>query len=225
MDPFEPWQSLILGVGGLVGTLATAVATFFLWRVTLTLAKETTRMAEASVQPHVVVTLSSSRWSIRHFDLHIDNTGNATAYDIKVAFSPPLDNADTGADQPVPFQKVSVLKPDQGLSSYFADYESLKNKLYKVEISWLKNSTDVSRQHNVYVLDMADHEGSIRIGEDPMVAIARHLEKIGKSIHKVTGGQQRLEVDVFGSFDRLHEKRVSERSRRQWRHKNKVVEP
>ena len=49
MDQLPSWVNAIIAIGGAIGTLVTAVATFFLWRVTKTLARETTRMAEAAL--------------------------------------------------------------------------------------------------------------------------------------------------------------------------------
>ena len=60
-----------------LAALLTAVATFFLWRVTRLLADETKRMVDASVQPHVVVTLEPNSWAAFYFDINIANTGNA----------------------------------------------------------------------------------------------------------------------------------------------------
>lgn len=194
------WQPQIVGFGGLLGTLVTAIATFFLWRVTRTLARETTRMAEASAQPHVVVTLNSNRWSTRHFDLSVDNTGNAPAYDIRISFSPPLPNREPrDAARTIPFQNVSVLKPGQGLSSYVADYKALENRSFFVEISWLKNSAGSERQTNSYTLSFADFEGIVLIGEDPVVKMSRHLEKLEKDLALLTQGQRHLQVDVHST--------------------------
>lgn len=121
MEQLPAWVTLAFGIGGLFGSVATAIATIFLWRVTKTLAVETTRMAEAAAQPHMVATLSPNRWSMNHFDLHVDNTGNATAYDIEVSFDPPLENGQArGAAVQVPLQSISVLKPGHGLSSYLS---------------------------------------------------------------------------------------------------------
>ncbi len=78
--------SLLVAGTGALATVLTAVATYFLFRVTRVLAVETKRMAEASAQPHVVATLVPNRWSLNYFDLNVDNTGNATAYDIAVHF-------------------------------------------------------------------------------------------------------------------------------------------
>lgn len=45
MDSVQTWITTFIAVGGLLGTLVTAVATLFLWRVTKLLAVETKRMA------------------------------------------------------------------------------------------------------------------------------------------------------------------------------------
>src|SRR3546814_14112770 len=91
-------------------------------------------MAEAAAQPHVVVTLTPNRWSMRHFDIHIDNTGNATAYDISIAYDPPLENGEARGDRvEIPFQKISVLKPGQGMVSYLSELGKLRGRTYGVK--------------------------------------------------------------------------------------------
>lgn len=216
MSDLEPWQSLILGVGGLLGTIATAIATFFLWRVTLVLARETTRMAEASAQPHVVVTLAPNRWSARHFNLHVDNTGNATAYDIRVTITPPLQNGEArGSDAKIPFETISVLKPGSGLSSYLSEYQLLKGKTFEVKISWLKSSSGKTREENSYILRMSDHEGVSWLGTDPAMDVAQHLKKMEKSLADIS--RKHIQVDVYSAIDRLHEKRLAARERRRWK--------
>ena len=218
MPDLEPWQSLVLGVGGLLGTIATAVATFFLWRVTLVLARETTRMAEASGQPHVVVTFSPNRWSSRHFDLLIDNTGNATAYDIKVNFKPPLQNGEARTtDAKIPFEAVSVLKPGHGLRSYLSDYAPLKGKSFEVTISWLRRQSDKKREENSYNLSMADHDGVSWLGNEPAVDMTRHLKSMEKSLVQIAQGREHLKVDIYSALDRSYEKRMIARERRRWK--------
>jgi hypothetical protein len=215
MPDLEPWQSLALGVGGLLGTIATAVATFFLWRVTLVLARETTRMAEASAQPHVVLTLSPNRWSARHFDILIDNTGNATAYDIQVSVNPPLQNGENrNDDAKIPFGTVSILKPGTGLRSYISDYANLKGKDFKVTISWRRKSSDTVREENTYTLSMSDHDGVSWLGNDPAVDVAQHLKKIERDLASLS--KKHIQVDVYSALDRLKEKRALARDYRRW---------
>lgn len=223
MDQLPAWVNAIIAIGGAIGTLVTAVATFFLWRVTRTLAHETTRMAEAAAQPHVVVTLTPNRWSMRHFDIHIDNTGNATAYDIAVAFDPPLENGEgKGIQIEIPFQRISVLKPGQGLYSYLSEFAQLDGKAYRVEISWKRDASRVQRQTNVYTLSVADHVGISRLGDEPLVEIAKHIKKIEENWSPVAKGSKRTKVDVFSGLDRLHERRVANRQHRQWERKQEA---
>ena len=153
MDSAQTWITTFIAFGGLLGTLVTAVATLFLWRVTKLLAVETKRMAEASAQPHVVATLDPNRWSMRHFDLKVDNTGNATAYDIKVDFTPPLINGEGRAGgMAVPFENISLLKPGQGVSSYLAEYPLVRKQVYSVRVSWRRSFADSTLEENTYTI-------------------------------------------------------------------------
>lgn len=173
-------------------------------------------MAEASAQPHVVVTLAPNRWSARHFNLHVDNTGNATAYDIRVTITPPLQNGEArGSDAKIPFETISVLKPGAGLSSYLSEYQLLKGKTFEVKISWLKSSSGKTREENSYILRMSDHEGVSWLGTDPVMDVAQHLKKMEKSLADIS--RKHIQVDVYSAIDRLHEKRLAARERRRWK--------
>jgi hypothetical protein len=194
-----------------IGTAVTAVATIFLWLVTKTLAKETRRMAAASAQPHVVVTIEPNRWSMMHSDLNVENTGNATAYDIRVVFEPPLENGEVrGIDKEIPFQKVSVLKPGQRLSSYLSEYEKLKGKAFTVSISWRRNAAEPEREQNTYLLDMRDVEGMSRLGSsDPLLQIAEEVKHIREDWKRVASGATKVKADVYSSDDRTEERRLT----------------
>lgn len=206
MPDHPSWITTALGVGGMLATVVTAVATIFLWRVTKLLAKETTRMVEASDQPHVVATLSPNRWSLRHFDLVVDNTGNATAYDIRIVFNPPLENGEARReDAKIPFQRVSVLKPGQELRSYLADIDVLEGKAFEVAVSWRHGSKDKPRQTNAYTLNMTDYTGSSELGLDPMIDMARSLGRVEKSLGSIVRSKH-LKVDVYTSVDRAQQR-------------------
>ena len=217
MDSSQTWITTFIAFGGLLGTLVTAVATLFLWRVTKLLAVETKRMAEASAQPHVVATLDPNRWSMRHFDLKVDNTGNATAYDIKVDFTPPLINGEGRAGgMAVPFENISLLKPGQGVSSYLAEYPLVRKQVYSVRVSWRRSFADSTREENTYTINMADHQDVSDLGGDPMVKIANDLAKIREDLRSLAQGSTRLKIDAYTAGDRLHERRVAARQRRRW---------
>ncbi|WP_122243043.1 hypothetical protein [Pseudomonas syringae] len=209
MSDQASWVSDILSAGSVIATVVTAFATIFLWRVTKLLAKETTRMVEASDQPHIVSTLIPNRWSLRHYDLVVDNTGNATAYDIRVVFDPPLENGEARKNYAkIPFEQISVLKPGQGLRSYLADINVLRGKSYEVTISWRRGSKAKPRETNAYTLDMADYEGTSELGRDPTLDVARSLEKIEKSLSKLVGSTH-LNVDIYTAEDREKDRQLT----------------
>lgn len=215
MEQSTDWISIVIAIGGVLGTLVTAVATIFLWRVTKVLANETTRMVQAASQPHVVATIEPNRWSLRHCDLKVDNTGNATAYDISINFDPPLENGEgRGSQMEIPLSAISVLKPGQGISSYLSDYAPLKNKVYTISVSWRRDPQSQTREQNVYKLDMADREGISQLGNEPIVQIAEHIKKMQESLKPIVSGSKRIKVDMFSSGDRLHARRVMERQYR-----------
>jgi hypothetical protein len=210
---------LVAGTGALA-TVLTAVATYFLFRVTRVLAVETKRMAEASAQPHVVATLVPNRWSLNYFDINVDNTGNATAYDIAVHFDPPLTNGKGRSGNAIPFQRLSVLKPGQGLSSYLCEFAHLKGNVYQVKITWRKAANASEIQSNIYTLSMNDHSGISRLGNDPLLQLASSLKHIDERLSPVLRGSVRLKVDSFSSDDRQGERDRDRRAVEEVRKKN-----
>ncbi|OLO05297.1 hypothetical protein [Salinicola socius] len=202
MDKLPSWATILIAITGALGTIVTALATVFLWRVTTILARETTRMADASSQPHVVATLSPNRWSMIHFDLHVDNPGNAPAYDVTVTFDPPVENEDVREGYAPPLQNISVLKPGHGLSSYLTEYKSIKGVDFKVEISWKRKASDEAREYNSYTLSMSDQEGISKLGSDPLAQIANDIKKINEALSPVLRGNRKLKADVYDTSDR-----------------------
>ncbi len=217
MDQLTNWISTFNTFAGTIGTLVTAVATFCLWRVTRVLANETTRMVEASSQPHVVATLSPSRWSTRHFELCVANTGNATAYEVQISFTPSLPTSKNLPNVKVPLQQISVLKPERELSSYLCEYVEVKGKQYEVTISWTRQAKSGDRETNAYTLDMADIENMGKLGDEPLVTVANSLKKMQESLAHVADGKSRVQVDSFSNTDREREFAEEQEQRRIWR--------
>jgi hypothetical protein len=209
------WLNTILAIGGGLGVLITAIATIFLWRVTRILAVETKRMADASARPHVVATIEPNPWSLLHADLRVENTGNATAYDIQVSFDPPLENGGVRRKQDIPLQRISVLKPAQQLASYLSEFPPLLNTTYTVTVSWTRGAGDTKREMHSYGLDMGVYKDISQLGAaDPLTHMAEQLKKIREDWKGVASGSQHLGVDVFTSGDRLHKRRQWDRERR-----------
>jgi hypothetical protein len=188
----------------LFGILVTAAATLALWRATKVLAVETKRMAEASAQPQIVVSIEPNQWSMRHADVHVANTGNATAFDIAVDFDPPLVVELENRSEPVatPFQKLSLLKPGQKLTSWIGMLFPLLDHIYTIKISYSRKPGG-DREDIQYSLDMSSFKSIHRLGEnDPMTQMARNLKNLQEDMRKLISGSKKLDVDVYTSSDR-----------------------
>lgn len=207
-------------IAAAIGAAVTAVATIALWRVTKVLANETTRMADATGQPQIVATLRPNPWTLMYAQIAITNSGNASAFDVTMEFDPQLvvDEDDQQAEKrPLPFQKVSVLRPGETLSSHVGKSFPLLEKTYWVTTSWLRGPQDTKRESLSYTLTMADVKGLEQLGGgDPLVQIAAEMKHIREDWRGVASANRRTRIDVYTSADRLHERRESERSRRAW---------
>jgi hypothetical protein len=205
MEPIT-WQtaSSIISV---IGAVVVAVATVLLWRVTGVLAVETKRMADLSSAPHVVATIRPNRWSMMHADLEVENTGNATAYDVQLTFDPPLQNGEARDEMAIPLQKISVLKPGQAISSYLAEFPLLIDNSYRVSVSWLRSPQAAKREVNAYTLDLTEMKNITKLGaSDPLVQIADQVKKVQEDLHRVVSGSRKPRIDVFSSADRQAER-------------------
>lgn len=205
--------------GTLAAAIATALATFFLWRVTRVLAVETRRMADAAARPQVVANVTLNQWAMNHADLTVENTGNATAFDIVLKFDPPFENDDaTFNGNEVPLQSISILKPGQSLTSYLSESAPLLDKSYQVEISWKLAPEAHDREVLSYVFRMGDYKGMSRLGAaDPAIQIAEQVKKIREDWQSVASGQRKIKTDIFSDADRQREREWIEERRREAR--------
>ena len=165
-------------------------------------------MVEASAKAHIVATIIPNSWSMIHADLQISNTGNATAYDIRISFNPALQIDPNRPERAVPLQYISVLKPGEGLSSYLSEIKFYLQKKYEVTISWKHNPSINKRVSNVYILDMAELDGIVKLGaSEPLLQIAQDIRKIRDDWTSVATGWRKVQVDVHTAADRQAERR------------------
>ncbi|MFP1780045.1 hypothetical protein ACLEEB_12955 [Lonsdalea quercina] len=189
--------------------LLTAIATFFLWRVTRVLADETKRMVDASEQPQVVATLEPNAWSMRYFDISIANTGNAPAFNIEVTFDPPLENASHRKNKTIPLRQISVLRNGQTMTSNLCEYDQIEGKVFQVNISWTKKPNSTVKEIMSYTYDMASFAGISQLGaKNPMTAISQQITKIREDWMRIAKGTRRIQTDIYGSEDRINEKKL-----------------
>ena len=193
--------------GTLLASIVTAIATFFLWRVTGILAVETKRMADSG-RPQIVANIAPNQWSVLHLDINVENTGNATAFDIEVTFDPPLENGEARTDKAlIPFQTISVLKPGQSLKSYLSDVGDYLEKTFTVTVSWRLQPQDQKREQLSYSLNMADFKGVSYLGSrDPIVQVAEQIKKLREDWRHVASGTRKVKADTYDGADRQRER-------------------
>jgi hypothetical protein len=189
--------------------VATAAATAI---ATIGLVVFTWLLAERSSQPHVVATLEANQWSIIHVDLVLANTGNAPAYDIKLAFDPPLtSDRIEKRNKGMPFADVTVLKPGQSFSSFVGDYKAFKETEYTIKITWRRKPNGWRSEVNEYKFCIDQFAGVTRLGElNPSIQIANEVKKIREEWGRIASGFKKLNVNVFTADDRAEERREDE---------------
>ena len=176
-------------------------------------------MADAAAQPQVIANIVPNLWSVIHLDIIIENTGNATAFDVQVVFDPPLKNGSArGEDMTIPFQRISLLKPGQALKSYLRDVGNILDEDFRVETSWKLAPESQERESLSYELRMSDYKGVSYLGSrDPIVQVADQLKKLREDWKTVASGSRRIKADTFDVNDRQREEDVLEERYNQMR--------
>ncbi|MGH1476844.1 hypothetical protein [Yersinia proxima] len=212
-----------------LAAIVTAIATYFLWRVTNVLAIETKRMSDASSQPHIVTTFDSNIWSMRHFDINIENTGNATAYNISVDIKKESINSDNSelVDFPSKIKRIDVLKPGTKISSYQCEYDELRNSILHLSIMWNKIPNSNNFEKNSYSINIDNIANQAKVGDDPLVLIGNEIKKIREDIGRLTSSNRRLEINTYSAEDRnqefvAHKKAIDEAKKKYEQRKNNI---
>jgi hypothetical protein len=195
-----------------IGAVLAAFFTAALFGVTWALAKETRRLADLSARPQIIAAIQSNRWEMAFADLHVENTGNAAAFDINVEFEPALDIEPVDEGAPPPLQHISLLRPGQSLSSSLVPYMDIIDRTYTVTVSWKRDPSADAREAITYIMRVADVRGMTHLGSaDPTVQMAEDLRSIKEDFHKIATGWNKPRVDVFTSADRERERADIER--------------
>ncbi|MEO1729708.1 MAG: hypothetical protein AAFR64_03110 [Pseudomonadota bacterium] len=170
-------------------------------------------MADAAAQPQVIATITPNQWSTIHLDIEVQNTGNATAFDIEIAFDPPLTNGEARHDKEVPFQRISILKPQHSLKSYLSDVGDYLSQSFRVEVSWALAPDQIERQSMSYWLNMDDYRNVSYLGSrDPAVQLAEQVKKLRDDWRQIAKGSKRMRVESFSSEDRKEERRQRDKA-------------
>lgn len=185
-----------------IGVLVTAAATIALAWVTAVLARETKRLAAIGQQPQVIATIEPSLRSMIWLDLHLENTGTATAFDVALKFEPSLT---LSRGDKIPLQSVPVLKPGQVLSSSFCDFSDIQDKEFSIIVEWARAPKSARRESVSYAFSAKNLEGMSRLGDIPIVEIASSTKKLADELVKLGSNFRKLEVNIYTEDDRARE--------------------
>lgn len=175
----------ILAAAQVAVALVTALATLALWRVTRVLAVETSALAKMTSRPFVVCALESSSASSTAMNLTLRNTGNATAFDIKLGVTPalPQPNGDKPSDDTLTTHNISLLPPEQALPIQPVLGRNVNETVFRVETSWAMMPGASERESLSYNIEAKDgfHAGWNTKGPHH---IAEELEKLRNQMQK-----------------------------------------
>ena len=207
---------IVIGLSSAVAAIATAIATLLLWRVTAVLAEETKRLANATGQPQIVVTIRPNQWTMMYADLIVTNSGNASAFEIKIDFDPAIKAGHDGEESfEMPLQNISLLRPGESLSSDVGRSYPLLDQRCRITTSWKRNPTVDEREELSYDFTFGDIRGTSQLGAaNPLVKIADEVKHIRDDWKNIAAGHRKLIADIFTSADRTREKREREGSRK-----------
>lgn len=216
----QVWESVSLAT--ILGNidLGTTFATAVLVVVTCILARETHRMARASVRPFVTVTIEPNGWSLIHCDMVVENSGNSPAYDVKIKISPEPPQSEHRDDMGLPLQNISVVRPGQRMRSFLSEHSSIADQIYTMEVSWKRHPRDKVPENIVYEHCLPKNI-TILGAWSPEIEIARQLEKIRKDWKEVASASRKLSVDTYDREDRAEIQRRLEERRKAPRKKNR----
>jgi hypothetical protein len=103
-----------IDLAGMVTAFSTAVLAAF----TILLVFFTKRLADVTRKPSIVATIEPNQWAMNHMDIHVENEGTASAFEIRLKAEPPVRFERGGRGEKMPFESISILKAGQKVTSY-----------------------------------------------------------------------------------------------------------
>ena len=172
-----------------------AIFTAGLFLATLALCYFTAMMVRASKSPLPLVTIIPKGHG---FNLEIENVGTGTAFDVTYETIPKkgVPVMGTPSEVPLPFEKISVLKPNQIYSSYIGNYGDWNDQNFHVLVKWFNDVRKLKQKSVQYSLsthftnsfpdknfekEIIKNSNKISI---QATKIAEHLGKINNNMQK-----------------------------------------
>jgi len=213
------------GVISLLFAGVVAASTVVYAWLTARLVSETKRLREAETEPHIEVSYRPRDEWISLIDIVVKNIGGGPAYDLTFTWSANTTNKgssdliDSLGNIKGLSTGIAVLGPGQEFFSFWTSMtEHFEEKLQtQVTIRSRYRSASGQTKERQHAIDLSELKGVRRIGEPPLLKIAKNIEKLQGDLHKVATGFQKLKVDVFTSEDRERQRKEREEELEQLR--------
>jgi hypothetical protein len=203
-----------LDAAGKLASILVAPFTLGLVALSWVLARETRQTWVQNRTPNVVVTIESSRVSLNHMQLVIENVGGGPAYDLSITFDPDLELQSGQSKKPprmissIPLLRFPILKPRQSLTTYLAAWGEINPKRTHVTATY--RDADGETHTSINEIDLSRFEGTGPIGTEPLLKIAEETGKIRSAVEQLASGFKRLNVDIHTAQDRVEERKQQE---------------
>lgn len=173
----------LIAIAQLLAAAVTAAATYALWRATKVLADETKTLSAMTSKPFVIFSFRSSQAAPTALDAIVSNTGNATAFNVRVTIDPTLPNANGSRPNDVTETvfNIALLPPGEILPRQGIMARDASEDTFRVKITWSSSPTSEHTESIQY--DVSVHDG-FKAGWSAkgMHQVADELEKIRRSL-------------------------------------------
>ena len=198
-----------------VAALVTTGLTFYLFR-------ENRLLRRAGTEPEIVAYLTVDSRNNGAIDFVLANIGQGPARNVQFILCGENDNFERHdillANQP-DRRAVSVLPQGERLQSFFGMSHLLlkepRLRPFNVCIEYENIRGEISK--TVHALDISQFSGFSTLGKPPEVKMANALEKIERTLQRVSAGSNRLKIETLTRDEALkdREEAIEEEERRQ----------
>lgn len=158
-----------------IAPIINSLATVGLCLLTGALVWATNKLANYSNHANVAVSLEPNIWTLLHFDLVLNNSGNAPAYNTHISVKSENDLE----KELSPITHLSILPPNQQIKCYLNSYKNIENDIFIVSISWSKNPRKIAKEKLEYRINMKSFNQLNQLGKkSSSVAAAASLKKL-----------------------------------------------
>jgi hypothetical protein len=194
-------------------TAVVALATVVYAVLTSRLVRETRHLRQVQTEPHVEIYCRMRDEWMSLIDIVIKNIGLGPAYELRFEVSATADSEGTKAllNQLKEFKfitsGITFLAPGQEVSSFWTNMTEQFDKKIDARLVFRSSCRSATGQNydRAHTIDLSELKGIHRIGEPPLLKIAKLIENLQRDIGHLVSGFKKLKVDMYDTDDRALE--------------------